>query len=175
MKNSLVISFFFFSTISIAQINFGGETLESTSSSIEFGEGNRGIILPWVASESLVDGNGAVPGTLIFDLSTFKVKVKTQNNGWLDLSIDETGIADNSFQQLVNENTSAKVVIGENADIESAPGILVLSDSDKGMVLPKVANPHIAIKEPSAGMMVYDTEAHLVAFYNGTVWTFWKP
>ena len=55
------------------------------------------------------------------------------------------------------------------------PGILVLADTDKAMVLPKVASPHLNIVNPAAGMMVYDTTSKQLAVFNGTVWSFWKP
>lgn len=66
------------------------------------------------------------------------------------------------------------LVIGLNPS-DVTPGILVLSDSDKAMILPKVENPHINIINPTAGMLVYDTVSKQLAVFNGTVWTFWKP
>ena len=34
---------------------------------------------------------------------------------------------------------------------------MVLADTNKAMVLPKVASPHLNIVNPAPGMMVYDT------------------
>ena len=62
-----------------------------------------------------------------------------------------------------------------NPDTDPTPGLLVLADTDKAMVLPKVASPHLNIVNPAAGMMVYDTTSKQLAVFNGTVWSFWKP
>ncbi|WP_279195775.1 hypothetical protein [Chryseobacterium indoltheticum] len=57
----------------------------------------------------------------------------------------------------------------------ATPGILVLEDTNKAMILPRVASPHLNIINPAPGMMVYDTTAKQLAVFNGTVWSFWKP
>ena len=77
-------------------------------------------------------------------------------------------------QDALTEITTAKTIIGENP-LDATPGILVLSDTDKAMVLPKVASPHLNIKNPTPGMMAYDTDSRQLCVFNGTVWTFWKP
>ncbi|WP_213279663.1 hypothetical protein [Chryseobacterium indologenes] len=150
-----------------AQIALGKTTLESASSSVEFGNENRGLVLPWVADTSGIQN--VVNGTLVFDTSDMKVKVY-QNNLWKDLSVDATGTADTSLQDNLPDNINAKVSIGTSSSVN---GILVLEDSTKAMVLPKVAFPHLNIISPAAGMIVYDTQKKQLAVFNGTVWSFW--
>jgi len=150
-----------------SQVAVGKTALESASSSIEFGSENRGIVLPWVTDVSSVQN--AVNGTLIFDLSDKKVKAY-KNNVWTDLSIDGSGIADSSVQDALNDDSAAKVAVGTPT---TTSGILVLEDSNKAMILPKVASPHLNIISPAAGMMVYDTVKKQLAVFNGSVWTFW--
>uniref|UniRef100_UPI001628B9B4 hypothetical protein n=1 Tax=Chryseobacterium echinoideorum TaxID=1549648 RepID=UPI001628B9B4 len=118
--------------------------------------------------------SGAVDGTIIFDSSDTKVKY-LKAGSWFDLTRDNGGSVDTSLQSNVSENVSAKAAIGANGSTATTPGILVLTDTDKAMILPKVASPHLNIVNPSAGMMVYDTFNHMLAVYNGTVWSFWKP
>jgi len=79
------------------------------------------------------------------------------------------------LQATKTELPSAKVAIGKNGATDTTPGILVLSDSDKAMILPKVASPHLNIKNPTAGMLAYDTTNRQIAVFNGTNWSFWKP
>jgi hypothetical protein len=67
------------------------------------------------------------------------------------------------------------VLIGGDPSTDTTPGILVLADTNKAMVLPKVASPHLKIVNPSPGMMVYDTTKKQLAVFNGAVWSFWKP
>ena len=171
MKKIFLITLFSISSIGFAQVAIGKTEVSSRDASLDFGTGNKGIILPWVTSESAV--TGAVPGTIIYDLNDKKVKVKL-GAAWRDLS-RTSGAADASLQTAIIENANAKVVYGKNGATNTTPGILVLSDTDKAMILPKMASPHLNIKNPEAGTMAYDTTTHQLAVFNGSVWTFWKP
>ncbi|RQO40781.1 hypothetical protein DBR39_07530 [Chryseobacterium sp. KBW03] len=166
-KTALIIITIMASGSFNAQVALGKTTLESASSSIEFGNENRGLVLPWAANTAGIQN--VVNGTLIFDTSDMKVKVY-QNNLWKDLSVDAAGTADTSLQDNLTDHPDAKVSIGSPS---SVPGILVLEDNNKAMILPKVASPHLNIISPAAGMMVYDTQKKQLAVFNGTVWSFW--
>ena len=172
MKNIIIPLSFLFSISAFSQVAIGKNSITNTSVSLEFGSGNKGIILPWVDSAAGV--TGAVSGTIIYDTTDHKVKVK-RAAAWRDLSIDTTGAADTSLQNSLTDSNSAKVAIGVNGDSDTTPGILVLTDTDKAMILPKVASPALNIKNPAPGMLVYDTTAHQLAVFNGTVWSFWLP
>ena len=166
-------------TLVYAQVAIGKGSVQNSSISLEFGNENRGMVLPWVTSAGAVEG--AVEGTVVYDLSDHKVKVKIAS-GWKDLSVDLTGTTIDPHNATVDlatiqndvttENTDAAVRIGTPT---ATPGILVLEDANKAMVLPRVASPHLNIINPAPGMMVYDTTAKQLAVFNGTVWSFWKP
>ncbi|MPT32189.1 MAG: hypothetical protein E2600_11100 [Chryseobacterium sp.] len=133
-----------------------------------------------------------VDGTIIFDLSDKKMKYR-KAGAWFDLTGDPTfpltvkdksnnditftqfNSIDSSLQDEKKESNSAKVTIGINGESDTTSGILVLTDTNKAMVLPKVANPHLNLMNPTPGMMVYDTTNRQLAVYNGTIWSFWKP
>lgn len=133
-----------------------------------------------------------VDGTILFDLSDKKVKYRKAGI-WFDLTGNPTfplvvkdasnqnvtftqfNSIDSSIQDNRKEQENAKAAIGANGATDTTNGILVLTDSDKAMVLPKVASPHLNVQNPSPGMMVYDTLKRQLAVYNGTVWSFWKP
>ncbi|MEG0925273.1 MULTISPECIES: hypothetical protein [Chryseobacterium] len=167
MKKTVLMISLMLSLLSYSQVAIGKSTLESASSSLEFGSENRGMILPWVTNIASVQN--AVNGTLVFDLSDKKIK-SYENNTWVDLSIDTTGSADSGLQNALNDNATAKVTVGIPT---ATSGILVLEDIDKAMILPKVASPHLNIIAPTAGMIVYDTVKKQLAVFNGSVWTFW--
>lgn len=169
-----------FSILALSQVAIGkSDGLSSPSVSLEFGEGNRGLVLPWVTNKD--DVNNVVNGTIVFDSFDKKVKVKYAS-GWKDLTIDETGttvdeisgIDGLTIQTTKDENANAKVSIGV-PKTPSVAGILVLEDDDKAMILPKMESPHLNIINPSPGMMAYDTVKKQLAIYNGSVWTFWEP
>jgi hypothetical protein len=169
MKKKIIISgLLFISVFAFSQVAIGKTTVTNSSVSLEFGTTEaRGLLLPWVTSAAAV--TDAVNGTMIYDTTDKKVKVKYAS-GWKDLSVDTTGVVNTVLQNSLTENTTAKVSIGT---LSSTPGILVLEDSDKAMILPKARYSDII--NPSAGMMIYDTAAKKLAVFNGSVWSFWMP
>lgn len=177
MKNNILISLVLFSSVANAQVAIGKTSVASPSVSLDFGVGNRGLILPWVTNVASV--TGVVNGTMAYDLADKKVKVKYAS-GWKDLTVNTSGTTVDPLtsvdgaviQNTATESSTAKVAIGT---LTTTPGVLVLEDTNKAMVLPKVANPQTNIINPSPGMVVYDTTAKLLAVFNGSTWTFWKP
>lgn len=157
----------------------------NTSVSLEMGNPSgdtKGMVLPWVTSEAAVAAVNPVPGTLIFDSATQKIKYAvsaTANSssvsGWTDLSNGAQTPAIINIPDGNTEQTNAKVLIGGNPAADTTPGILVLGDTNKAMVLPRVAS-HNNIVNPSAGMMVFVTSTSQLAVFNGREWSFWgKP
>lgn len=212
MKNiflaaALTLSSFGFSQVLIGAKATASPLVTNDSVSLEFGVGNRGVLLPWVFGDlapsgtgastyTQLSGNTAVDGTLIFDLSDNRVKFRA-GGAWVSLSdnnttgttggaspttIDTTGttikggVNGRDIQDNRNNAATAKAVISKVATTaDTADGILVLSDDNRAMILPKVASPHLNIINPDAGMIVYDTTKKQLAVFNGKVWSFWKP
>ena len=177
-------------------------TVTNPSISLEFydsADNTKGLVLPWVSTVTnnptpYVASTGAgyrgmqgtvVDGTIILDLSDKKIKYR-RNGAWSNLTGDLPLIAgstnyttfnsiDSSLQDNRREGDNAKAAIGANGASDTTAGVLVLTDTNRAMVLPKVASPHLNIKNPAPGMMAYDTTKKQLAVYNGTVWSFWKP
>lgn len=174
-------------SFSFAQVAIGKSNISNTSVSLEFGTGNKGIILPWAtnaAGVSLSPTANAKGGAFILDVNDRKVKISKNNGTWFDLTVHNlekpaTGgntAIDNSLQTnaAFPEKTDAKTMIGGNPTTDSTPGILVLADTNKAMIPPLVTDPATNIKNPAPGMMVYDSAKKLLAVYNGTVWSYWR-
>ena len=199
MKNIFLTLSILVSACASAQVAIGKASLTkladnitpNPSISLEFGNENRGIVLPWVngtiITTPFISGSPTTEivanGTIVFSTNDAKIKVKYAS-GWKDLTVKNNtdiipGITNQtvntSLQDSLSDLETAKVLIGGNPDTDTTPGILVLADTDKAMVLPKVASPHLNIVNPAAGMMVYDTTSKQLAVFNGTVWSFWKP
>ena len=177
-------------------------TITNPSISLEFydnADNTKGLVLPWASTVNnqptaynVTTGAGyrgmqgtVVDGTIILDLSDKKIKYR-RNGAWSNLTGDLPLIAgsttyttfnaiDSSLQDNRKEEDNAKAAIGANGANDTTAGILVLTDTNRAMVLPKVASPHLNIKNPAPGMMAYDTTKKQLAVYNGTVWSFWKP
>ena len=173
-------------SLSFAQVAIGKSNISNTSVSLEFGTGNKGIILPWANNSTGVSlpASGNKSGTFILDVNDKKVKLSKNDGTWFDLTVHNlekpaiggnTAI-DNSLQTnaAFPEKTDAKTMIGGNPTTDSTPGILVLADTNKAMIPPLVTDPATNIKNPAPGMMVYDSAKKLLAVYNGTVWSYWR-
>ena len=153
-----------------AQLTIGKNLPSNNSVSLEFGDNeNLGLILPYVTNKD----NITESGSLIYDVLDKKVKILDKNKNWIDYSIDNDGKVNLSSQQNFQSSANAGIKIGNKTD--NSDGILVLTDSDKAMILPKVEDPHLKIVNPSAGMIVYDNKNKMLAIFNGNVWSFFKP
>ncbi|AZA84501.1 hypothetical protein C1637_06590 [Chryseobacterium lactis] len=171
MKNikniSIAVALLIFNSF-FAQVAIGKEVVDGNSTVLDFNNvsGNtKGVILP--ATSGLPTGT-LVNGTFVFDLTDNKVKVY-ENDVWKPLS-------DAGSSSAVVVNNSAElgkgVIIG--ASSSTADGVLVLESQDKAMMLPKIATPHLNVKNPYPGMICYDTTSKTLAIFDGSVWNYWK-
>lgn len=162
MRVIITISFIIWSNIMFSQVAIGKVSVDGDGL-LDFASGTtKGIILPKVTT--LVPQVGA----LVFD--AIDKKVKLYNGEWIDLSIN-TGAVDLSDQNAYSED-GGSVIIGNSTT--SATGVLVLESSTKALILPKIASPHLNVKNPVPGMICYDTDKNLLAVYNGIEWAFWR-
>lgn len=171
MKNirniSIAVALIVFNSF-FAQIAIGKQTVDGNNTVLDFDNvpGNtKGLILP--ATSGFPTGT-LVNGTVIFDVTDSKVKVY-ENDTWKSLSD-----AGNSSAVILNNSaeTGKGVIMGEAAS--TADGVLVLESQDKAMILPKVAQPHLSVKNPYPGMICYDTTSKTLAIFDGSVWNYWK-
>ncbi|WP_312090131.1 hypothetical protein [Chryseobacterium sp.] len=182
---SIFINVFFVSSLT-AQVAIGKQTVQP-GVSLEFGIGNKGLILPWVLNTNgttveLNSAANAKGGALVLDVNDKKVKISKNDGTWVDLTVHDfekpaTGgntVIDNSLQiGNVTQNSTAKTQIG-GTSTDTTPGILVLADTNKAMIPPLVTNPADNIKNPAPGMIVFDSVKKLFCVYNGTVWSYWR-
>ena len=183
MKNIIALLTLTVSTCAFAQVAIGKSAVTNTSVSLEFGDyvagQGKGIIVPWATPQTNMQ-----QGTILFDTSDKIMKYHKADGSWFNLTknetttvegqanYDTTGVVNTTLQASLTDKPDAKAAIGTPT---STPGILVLEDANKAMVLPKVPSPHLNIINPEPGMMVYDTTTKQLAVFNGKVWSFWKP
>lgn len=154
-----------------------GKTSVDGNSILDFGTGNKGIILPWVEDASTLTGAAATNGTLLYDVQTKKVQARV-NGVWTDLSRNGDDTATHTAKinahlaknEIANASHSG-VIMG--ATTSSAIGVLVLESSTKALILPKMASPHLNMRNPEPGTMAYDTVKDLLCVYDGKEWSFW--
>ncbi len=194
MKNIIIPACLFFGSCAMAQVAMGkgsvsvipATTTPNPSISLEFGDyvanQGKGIVLPWVTSAAATVNS--VAGTVIYDVNDKIIKYKNSATTWFNLSkneislvdgtagFDTTGVVNTVLQNGLTDAVGAKMSIGA---VTATPGILVLEDAAKAMVLPKLPSPHLNIINPEPGTMAYDTVTRQLAVYNGRVWSFWKP
>lgn len=127
-----------------------------------------GIILPAVENESVVTSPSN--GTFIYDHDAKTVKM-FEADGWVSLSGEgnNSKIVVNTSDDL---NANHGAIIGSKTS--DAKGVLVLESSDKAIILPRIANPDTAVKNPYPGLMCYDTVSKSLVVFDGTLWNYWK-
>lgn len=132
---------------------------------LDFASGTtKGIILPAVETLPATPANG----TFLYDKNAQMVKMY-ENGVWVNLT-DE---GDNSaVLPYSGTDINKQTVIGATGT--NVAGVLVLEATDKGLILPKVASPHLNVPSPYPGMMCYDTDAKALAVFDGEVWSYWK-
>lgn len=164
MKKIILILGLISMGIANAQIAIGKSTVDGDGL-LDFASGtNNGIILPIVNTLPITPANG----TILMDGNDERVKMY-QNNTWVNLT---EGGDISSVNVNASEEAGDGVIIG--ATTSAVDGVLVLESSDKALILPKVASPHLNVKSPHAGMMCYDTVSKSVAFFDGSKWHFWN-
>ena len=168
---SITLATLFITNVVNAQVAIGKNEVTNTSSLLEFGTDNKGIILPSVA-----DAPDAIGGTFIFNTEDKAVKVWEDRTGeiggWTNLTENDVEGVLNPYTNEGTEDVGEGVVIG--ADTTDKPGVLVLESTTSTIVLPQVASPHENMPGAIAGTMVYDTDADMIAVYDGANWSYWK-
>ncbi|MDO5510430.1 MAG: hypothetical protein Q4F57_07020 [Weeksellaceae bacterium] len=126
----------------------------------------KGIVLPVVTQLDAA----SVPGTIFIDAADNQVKILTINQGPQTLSKASPNY---DFQPV--DSTLVEVGEGVVIGVEDAapPGVLVLNDDTKAMVLPVVESV-VNVRNPEPGMWVYEQRTRAMAFYNGEVWTLYQ-
>jgi len=175
MKKYIVFTCSLLASVAFSQIAIGKNTT-SQDAILDFGSENKGIILPIADPTNGTYANG----TILMDKNEKIIKAY-QNGEWLELSdegsfdeqLDINGDPISTAAQLNSSNEVGNgVIIGE--DNSGVEGVLVLNDSSKALVLPKVNRPHENIKSPVAGTICYDTDSDSLAVFDGKVWSYWK-
>ncbi|MFD2034654.1 hypothetical protein ACFSKL_07640 [Belliella marina] len=132
---------------------------------LDFASGTtKGIILPAVEILPATPANG----TFLYDKNAQMVKMYS-NGVWINLSDEGNNSAVLPYSGAA---AGTQTVIGDTST--AVDGVLVLEATDKALVLPKVASPHLNVPSPYPGMICYDTDAKALAVYDGLVWSYWK-
>lgn len=151
------------------QVAIGKTSVDGNYTLLDFNDdlsNVRGIILPSVDNAPTLTSNNH--GTFVFDKSDNKVKMY-ENGAWVDLT-DEGNSDDVPLNNSIDNGGGA--IIG--AETSMAQGVLVLESDEKALILPKIQNPHINVKNPYPGMICYDKISRTMAVFDGVNWSFWK-
>lgn len=170
MKKILLICFWTtISTTLYSQTAIGKETVDGDAL-LDFGNDGKGIILPYVNEITV---SNPTPGTFIFDTQSKQVVYYSQTaseEGWITMNENTNDATAPTNSTL--EEVGGGVILG--ADSATAQGVLVLESTNKALILPKVANPHLTILSPVHGTICYDTASQTIAVFNGKEWAYWK-
>jgi len=110
-------------------------------------------------------------------LKHFKIYFEPQNihlNENRDISFlpsDYLLILNNLSNSLEDEKTKGIIIGNESSDSD---GALIIEAQGKGILLPRVYQPHINIKNPDPGLVCFDTDKGMIALFDGNVWHYYK-
>ncbi|WP_312306328.1 hypothetical protein [Chryseobacterium sp.] len=157
---------------SFAQVVIGdnaGSTLPNEKALLSFTSENMGIVLPILSTAALESSVGSQDGSLYVSRANKTVKFYTEPNennttGLVAL----TSVAPSAYTMPTLNNTTeittTGVIIGANTT--AVQGVLVLEDSEKTLVLPKlgdVANPpHLSVTNPYIGTIGFSEIENVV-------------
>jgi hypothetical protein len=163
MKKSIFLTILMFTFFKIeAQISIGKTTIDG-SGLLDFATNdNKGIVLPYTLTIT-----NPVNGTLTYDVPTKKIKCFIDNS-WVDMT--DSGVDPPVIN--TDPDVGSGVIIGSSTS--SASGVLILESKTRSLILPKVNNPSTDIYNPAVGTICYDLSTNSVAFFNGSVWAYWK-
>lgn len=157
MKILFGVVLFLCTTMTIqAQVLIDRVTATNTSVALEFGSQTRGILL----EPSTLPASPSA-GTLVFDDTTGSLRL-FNGTSW------NTPINGGTINTVIDYTTTGEVII--NAAFSSANGAFIIENSDRAMVLPKLSNGVLSIKNPVAGLFYYDTVLKTMMVYNGNTW-----
>lgn len=166
MKNIILLIGFLFTGIANAQVAIGKESVDGDGILDFAANTTNGIMVPIVTTLP----NDAVAGTILMDKNDKIIKMK-DNSTWVALS-DAGSVNNITFNTNAEVPGPNRVIIGNSATAVS--GVLVLESTDKALILPKIADPHINVKSPYPGMVCYDTVSKTMAVFDGLKWSYWK-
>ncbi len=159
-------------SMAIAQVAIGKETVDGDGILDFENPTNKGISIPKITNLDM----GTVPGTFFFDTSDSKVKFQLEGS-IMDLTVrgvpanTSYDLSINGYQGYEEVGDEKGTVIGDHST--TVVGSLILEANDKALILPKMENPHLTIKDPEPGMLAYDTVKKMMCVYNGHEWSFW--
>ncbi|AUC78394.1 hypothetical protein CW736_02815 [Nonlabens sp. MB-3u-79] len=157
MKNIFLIFFFIFGiTFCNAQILIGTATASSPSVSLEFGTQLRGILLEPI--DLPVTANA---GTVVFDDDSGSLRY-FNGTTW---SAPKPGGLTNT---VTSYTAPGNVII--NGSESTADGVFIIEDTNKAMVLPVIPSGSLKIKNPTIGLIYYDSFVKALMVYNGNSW-----
>ena len=156
----------------------GVDIAEMTSSEVRIGSGS--------GARLAVKGSGATSATsaLLVQNSAGTELLKVRDDGWVDLPgvLNGSAIRANTLQvDSVNfkvdgtnnyfQSQFSKNIFGaDNANAE-ASAVLQADSTTQGFLPPRMAEgERDAISSPAAGLMVYNTDANQMNYWNGSTW-----
>lgn len=132
----------------------GGSILDIHSST-------RGLLLPRTTPGQITN---PAAGLVIFNTSVNRLACFT-GSGWVDLcSVSLGAIPPPGAQSAVG------VAINTSGESPHHSAMIDLGSSNRGLLLPRLTQAVRDILLPPSGLIIYNTSAHAIEFYNGIQW-----
>ncbi len=142
-------------------INAASGVSPENSAMLDINNPSRGILIPRTTPDFVLT---PAAGLLIYDTVTNMVNFY---NGvqWISLCAISTGIAGAGGSQ-----ASVGVAIKTDGSSPHHSAIMEVSSLDKGVLMPKLTSSQRDALLPVTGLVIYNTSANNIEFYNGLSW-----
>jgi len=142
-------------------INASPNVPPASSAMMDVNNPTRGILIPRTTPASITS---PAPGLLIYT-TTANLLCFYDGTQWMTLCAGSTGIAGAGGSQ-----TSIGVAIKTDNTSSHQSAMLDVSASDKGVLIPRLTNGQRDAILPVMGLVIYNTSANDLEFYNGSAW-----
>ena len=145
-------------------INVLPDILPDNSAMLDINDPGRGILIPRISTSARDLIASPATGLIIYNTST---NLLDYYNGaqWIALCSVSTGIPGAGGSQAV-------VGVAVNTDNSSPDpsAMLDVASADKGVLIPRLTNAQRDAILPVTGLVIYNTSANYIEFYNGSAW-----
>ncbi len=142
-------------------MSVGADVVADKSAMLDVSSTTKGVLIPRTLPQSI---SSPAAGLIIFNTSTNKINYYNGSQ-WKTVCSISTGTAGASTSQ-----TSAGFAINSSGEAPAPSAVLDIQSTDKGLLVPRMNEWDKNAILPTAGLIIYNTFANTLQFWNGSKW-----
>jgi hypothetical protein len=142
-------------------MSVGSDVVADKSAMLDVSSTTKGVLIPRTQPQMI---SSPATGLIIFNSSTKKINYYNGSQWKTICSISTNTIGASTTQ------TSAGFAINSGGEAPAASAVLDIQSSDKGLLIPRMNDWERGPIKPTAGLIMYNTFANNLQFWNGSNW-----